>query len=65
MIFDRSDQDQFGICFGCCTDPEPIEFGPGLRCQGRSKTRPVGRSKSRPVAGWEVIGYAGSVVSGA
>jgi hypothetical protein len=31
MIFDRSDQDQFGICFGCCTDPEPIEFGPGLR----------------------------------
>jgi hypothetical protein len=36
-----------------------------LGCQGRSKTRPVGRSKSRPVAGWEVIGYAGSVASGA
>ena len=34
-------------------------------CQGRSKTRPVRRSKSRPVGGWEVVGYSGSVSSGA
>ena len=34
-------------------------------CQGRSKTRPVWRSKSRPAESLEVVGYAGSVASGA
>ena len=44
---------------------EYVLDGPQSNCQGRSKTRPVGRSKSRPVDGLEVLGYSGSVASGA